>query len=87
MIYKKRLLKSEWFTDDTCPSCLYQGMRFKADRIEDDGVFAGYRAWRIDGILYCQKCGYFDDMVMLYDYQVPNDCIESIPATVVQRDK
>ena len=70
-----KLKKKQWNTDDTCPECLHQGMKFKADRIEDDGVFAGYRAWRIDGVLYCQSCGYFDDMVFVYDYQVPAECI------------
>ena len=70
-----KLKKKQWDTDDTCPECLHQGMRFKADTIEDDGVFAGRRAWRIDGVLYCQSCGYFDDLVFVYDYQVPADCI------------
>ena len=69
------LKKKQWNTDDTCPECLHQGMRFKADRIEDDGWFNSRHAWRIDGVLSCPSCGYFDDMEFVYDYQVPPECI------------
>ena len=78
MIYKPKLTKKQWETDDTCPECFHQGMAFKADQMEDDGVFAGMRAWRIDGVLYCQKCGWFDDLQFIYDYQVPENCIRQV---------
>jgi hypothetical protein len=60
-----------WETGDSCPYCLHDEMEFLADdvSINDKGET------EIRGVLSCPKCGWFDDMAMCYEYQVPEYCL------------
>ena len=57
------MTKRQWETGDTCPSCNKDSMVFTEDFKKDD---------RTHGVLSCRECGWFDDMVFVYDYQIPS---------------